>query len=240
MAVMGFLLPAQTTEDERSRSAQVAVLPIGSFEQHGPYLPLVTDTVIASLIALAISESYPVLHVAPITISCSQEHSAWPGTISISARTLHTVIFDIRDSLRASGIGKLVLVNGHGGNYVLRNVVQEATTSGPHMALFPGGSDWAKAREAAGMETTDHQDMHAGELETSILLDGCPEIIREGYQSGDHLADSRPHLLTRGIQEYTQSGIIGRPSLASAAKGKAAMASLIQSFGDCLRSMMAD
>jgi creatinine amidohydrolase len=236
---MEFLFPAQTTEDERSRNAQVAILPIGSFEQHGPYLPLATDTVIASLIALALSGSYPVLHVAPIAISCSHEHSAWPGTVSISARTLYAVISDIRDSLHQSGIRKLVLVNGHGGNYVLQNVVQEATISGPYMALFPSADDWVKAREAAGLVTTDQQDMHAGELETSILLDGCPGIIRDGYQSADHLADNRSHLLTRGMQEYTESGIIGRPSLASTAKGKAAMASLIQSFGECMRSMMA-
>jgi creatinine amidohydrolase len=153
---------------------------------------------------------------------------------------LYAVVSDVRDSLRASGISKLVLVNGHGGNYVLQNVIQEGTISGPHMALFPASGDWAKAREAAGLVTTDHQDMHAGELETSILLEGCPGVIREGYESGDHLADSRPHLLTRGIREYTESGIIGRLSLASAAKGKAAMASLIQSFGECMRSMMAD
>jgi creatinine amidohydrolase len=60
----------------------------------------------------------------PITISCSHEHAAWRGTVSISARTLHHVITDVADSLAASGIDRLVMVSGHGGNYVLAKVAQ--------------------------------------------------------------------------------------------------------------------
>jgi creatinine amidohydrolase len=72
--------------------------------------------------------------------------------------------------LTRSGFGSLVLVNGHGGNYVLSNLVQEASAAGRRMALFPGREDWKKARLDAALETTDHEDMHAGELETSVLL----------------------------------------------------------------------
>ncbi len=185
------LMPISTTEDERARNTTVAVLPIGSFEQHGPYLPL-------------------------------------------TSRTLHAVITDIQQSLRQSGISKLVLINGHGGNYVLRNIVQEATVDGPVMALFPASADWVRAREAAEMATTDHEDMHAGELETSILMHACPKLVRDGYQNSDHTADDRSALLTLGMEGYTTSGIIGRPSLASAAKGKSVIASLVESFARCL------
>jgi creatinine amidohydrolase len=76
-----------------------------------------------------------------ITILCSHEHSSWPGTLSISARTLSAIIADITQSLEQSGISKVVLVNGHGGNYALSNVVQEANVSGKRMALFPTGED---------------------------------------------------------------------------------------------------
>ena len=231
------LMPISTTEDERARNATIAVLPIGSFEQHGPYLPLITDTAIACIIAQAVSDTYPVLRVPPVTISCSHEHKAWPGTVSISSSTLHTVITDIQQSLRRSGIGKLVLINGHGGNYVLRNIVQEATVDGPVMALFPASVDWVHARRAAGMVTTDHEDMHAGELETSILMHACPELVRDGYQNSDHTADDRPALLTLGMEGYTTSGIIGRPSLAAASKGKSAIASLVESFAQCLAAL---
>ncbi|MGI5403946.1 creatininase family protein [Streptomyces sp. CA-135486] len=226
------LLPRDSTEDVRTRQADVAVLPIGSFEQHGAFLPLVTDTVVACTIAREIAAAHPVHHLPPLTISCSHEHAAWPGTVSISAATLHAVVRDIADSLRRSGVRSLILVNGHGGNYVLRNVVQESAGSGMRMALFPGSADWDAARAAAGVQTPSHSDMHAGEVETSILLHSHPELVRPGYETSDFLADDRKHLLTLGMTAYTKSGVIGRPSMASADKGKKLLASLVESFGE--------
>jgi creatinine amidohydrolase len=231
---MNYLIPIQSTEDERSREATTAILPIGSFEQHGPNLPMTTDTIIASVIAEAIADSYPVLHLAPIGITCSHEHAAWPGTVSISAVTLYAVISDIHKSLRQSGIKNLVLINAHGGNYVLKNVVQESTVTAPCMALFPTGEDWRVARKFAKLESRDHEDMHAGELETSILLHACPEVVKNGHDKGDHTSGERSGLLTFGMKEYTTSGIIGRPSLASARKGNELISSLVESFASCL------
>jgi creatinine amidohydrolase len=166
-----------------------------------------------------------------VTISCSHEHAGWPGTVSISAATLHAVVRDVAESLRRAGVPKLVLVNGHGGNYVLGNVVQEAHGD---MALFPGMDEWEEARRAAGIETTGDSDMHAGELETSILLHAHPELVRDGYDTADHLADDRRHLLTTGMAAYTGTGVIGRPSLARADKGRDALRNLVAAFGDRL------
>lgn len=223
-------LPLATTQDVKQQSPTVAILPIGSFEQHGPYLPLVTDTLFASIIANAIAHVYSVLQLPPITVSCSHEHKAWPGTVSISACTLYAVVSDIHDSLQRAGVPKLILINGHGGNYVLRNVVQEASEHRPSMALFPSGSDWDRARIASEMVTSNHDDMHAGELETSMLLHACPQVVRNGYQNSDNLTNDRADLLTLGMTAYTSSGVIGRPSLANAAKGKVPIVSLIESF----------
>ena len=236
---MRHLLPTATSADERGRSAKAAILPIGSFEQHGDYLPLMTDTIVASAICAELSSSYPLLHLPPMTISCSQEHSAWPGTVSISSRTLTAVIEDVACSLTCSEIPALVLVNGHGGNYVIGNIVQEANARGTRMALFPSGEDWKEARAAAGLQTTMHEDMHAGELETSLLMHTWPEMVRDGYESADWLCNDRRHLLTRGMAPYTSSGVIGRPSLGSADKGKAILASLVQSFADVLSALAA-
>ncbi|MER5433573.1 creatininase family protein [Streptomyces sp. NPDC002588] len=229
------LLPADTTEDVRARAAggapQVAVLPVGSFEQHGPYLPLATDTLVACAIAREIAGAYPVHLLPPVTIACSHEHAAWPGTVSISSVTLHAVVGDIAASLRRSGVEALVLVNGHGGNYVLGNAVQESSARGERMALFPAPEDWEAARERSGVETSLLTDMHAGEIETSILLHAHPELVRPGNESADFTADDRRHLLTLGMSAYTDSGVIGRPSLGSAEKGKELLASLADSFG---------
>ncbi|MBB2938182.1 creatinine amidohydrolase [Amycolatopsis bartoniae] len=225
------LLPFTTTTSFSELAAPVAVLPVGSFEQHGAFLPLSTDTVIACTLARELAAAHPVHLLPPVTISCSHEHAAWPGTVSISAKTLHAVITDIAGSLRESGIPYLVLVNGHGGNYVLANVVQE---SRGRMALFPGLAEWESARAAAGLTTTADDDMHAGELETSILLHAHPGLVRPGFESADSVAHDRRHLLTVGLEGYTKSGVLGRPSLATAEKGRDVLAALVESFGEYL------
>lgn len=230
------LLTTATARDERERDASVALLPIGSFEQHGDYLPLITDTIVACAIANKIAESNSVLVLPPVTISCSHEHAAWHGTVSISSQTLYRIITEAADSIRRSGVQHLVLINGHGGNYVLSNVVQEYTAAhGPVMSLFPQNHSWSKARTDAGMETDNHTDMHAGELETSILLAVAPYVLRPGFETSDWTAtDDRPALLTYGMSEYTKSGVIGRPSLATREKGERALASLEESFKESI------
>ncbi|WP_054044386.1 creatininase family protein [Alloactinosynnema sp. L-07] len=229
-----YLVPLTTTADVRDLGAKVALLPVGSLEQHGPHLPLVTDTVIACTIAREVAAAYPVQLLPPVTISCSHEHAAWPGTVSISARTLHAVVEDIADSLRRSGVPHLVVVNGHGGNYVLSNVVQEAMGA---MALFPSLDDWLGARALAGIETSMDTDMHAGEVETSILLHAHPDLVKPGYETSDHVADDRRHLLTLGMSAYTESGVVGRASLASARKGEDLLAGLVAAFAGHLAAL---
>src|SRR6266511_5416316 len=96
----GYLFPLSTTFEERERAARVALLPVGSFEQHGPFLPLATDTVVAVTVARAVGTVTPVLQLPPVAISCSHEHAAWAGTVSISAGTLYAVVNDIAESLR--------------------------------------------------------------------------------------------------------------------------------------------
>jgi len=82
--------------------------------------------------------------------------------------------------------------------------------------------------------------MHAGEIETSVLLYPYPELVLDGYQTADWVADDRRHLLTTGMGEYTRSGVIGRPSLGSAEKGKAVLASLVDSFASVLEILRRD
>jgi creatinine amidohydrolase len=231
------LLPNTTSADERHRGASIAVLPVGSFEQHGAHLPLATDAMIATVIAQEIAETYDLFLLPAITIACSHEHAGFPGTVSISAATLHAMINDIAASLAANGVHRLLIVNGHGGNYVLSNIVQEASIHGPTMALFPRTADWDSARAASGMTTNGHDDMHAGELETSILLHAHPDVVRPEHKSADHDANHRPHLLTLGLRAYTTTGVIGRPSLGTAEKGKAVLDDLIRAAGSYIEQL---
>lgn len=234
------LLPTGTSEDEKRRAAPVAVLPVGSFEQHGPCLPLATDTIVACAIAERVAASYDLFLLPPVTISCSHEHGGWPGTVSISHTTLTAVVTDIMASLRLSGPPRLALISGHGGNYVLSNIVQEANVAGPAMTLFPTREDWAAARTAAGLASGGHDDMHAGELEVSLLRHVCPELVRVGVEKTDHQAAERKLLLVRGMAGYTRTGVIGEPSKGSADKGRLILQALVGSFKDHLDALTAD
>jgi creatinine amidohydrolase len=229
------LITTATSTDEAKRGATVALLPVGSFEQHGDHLPLTTDTLVACIIANRLAITYNLFLLPPITMSCSHEHESFEGTVSISSRTLIATIDDVQSSLARSGVRYLVLVNGHGGNYVLSNIAQEANVVERSIALFPGREDFRIARERAGMETTTSEDMHGGEWETSILLHSHTHLVRSTYSQNDHDAPQRPHLLITGIRAYATRGIVGRPSVASAAKGQAALDSLTSSFSDVLK-----
>jgi creatinine amidohydrolase len=126
--------------------------------------------------------------LSPVAIGCSHEHAA---------------------SLQAGGIHRLLIVNGHCGNYVLSNVMQEASTSGPVMALFPSRAGLDAARQVGGLATDSHTDMHVGELETSILLQAMPDVVGPVYRDADHEADDRL-LLTLCMAGYTKR--VSRPT----------------------------
>ena len=200
----------------------LAVLPVGAFEQHGGHLPLrdrQPDRGPRSPGGLAENVGGLLLPVLPI--SCSQEHSGFPGTVWLTAGTLAAVVADIRASLAHSGIERLAIVNAHGGNLVLAHLVREANLDGPRVWLGPGRHIQEAAFAAAGIETGVHDDMHAGEYETSVLLHCWPHLVRM-EAAADELAE-RPLLAVRGLAAYSRSGVVGRPTRATAEKGSKAL-----------------
>ena len=214
---------------------ELAVLPVGAFEQHGSHLPLATDSLIAGALAAGLADKTGALLLPVLPVSCSQEHAGFPGTVWLAAGTLAAVVGDIRTSLAHAGIERLAIVNAHGGNLVLAHLAREANLDGPRVWLGPGRHIQEAAFAAAGIETSVHDDMHAGEYETSVLLHCWPGLVRMA-DATDELAE-RPQLAVRGLAAYSRSGTVGRPTRATAAKGEAALAAMVEAMAAEVREL---
>jgi creatinine amidohydrolase len=201
------------------RADALVLVPIGSTEQHGPHLPLSTDTVIAQAVAeRAVGALSPVSAlVAPaIPYGASGEHADFPGTISIGHEALQAVIMETARSL-ALWAGRLVYVNGHGGNV--------ATLDAAVSRLRAEGHDvaWAGCGVPGG-------DAHAGFTETSVMLHLAPELVRPSAGvTGETrpLAELMPDLVARGVRAVSPSGVLGDPAGASAEKGREIVAAMV-------------
>ena len=214
---------------------ELAVLPVGAFEQHGPHLPLATDSLIAGALAGGLAERLGALLLPALPVSCSQEHAGFPGTVWLAAGTLAAVVGDIRASLAHAGVERLAIVNAHGGNLVLAHLAREANLAGPHVWLGPGRHIQEAAFAAAGIETSVHDDMHAGEYETSVLLHCHPNLVRM-EAAADELAE-RPLLAVKGLAAYSRSGTVGRPTRATAEKGRVALEAMVAAMAAEVREL---
>lgn len=207
---MSSSLSTLSTRDITSRSRPIIALPIGSCEQHGPHLPLDTDTRIAIALCQRLASANSSILIAPaIAIAASGEHDGFAGTLSIGTSALTTVIVElVRSAKWAAGV---VLVNGHGGNAqavqtaiaVLRNEQRRATAWWPQLG--------------------DDDDAHAGCTETSMMLAIAPEVVRmELAEVGviTPLTNLLDTLRVDGVASVSPNGVLGDPRTASAAHGQ--------------------
>lgn len=217
----------------------VAFLPIGATEQHGYHLPISTDALIAEAIANELSKRFGPSYCVPVLpYSASFEHADFPGCISLRIHTLTAVVTDIVQSLKRSGISHVVIINGHGGNHLLRNIVQELNAEDPRTVWgpFPNRRHWEEAYRAAGIRETISRDMHAGEGETSLIMHLMPKAVKEDKRS-DCDVPNRPLLETVGMKPYTESGTIGFPTRATAEKGRLLLQSLTDQIASTLEGI---
>lgn len=215
----GPILGRATWEELWDRSPRpLLVVPIGSCEQHGPHLPLDTDTRIALALADGLVEAFDtgdVMITPPITISASGEHAAFPGTLSIGTEVMEEVLVELaRSADWSSGI---VFVNGHGGNSV---PVQRACRR-----LLDEGR-----RVMVWSPSIRHGDAHAGESETSLMLAIAPELVRMHLATPgrtEPLADLIEDIRAGGVAAVSRTGVLGDPTLAEATHGRALLTRLI-------------
>ena len=207
-------MPSSPTWPEVPRNACV-VIPVGSFEQHGPHLPLDTDTQIAAHLCTTAAHGISSVVIAPpLSITASGEHAGFPGTMSIGTEALTTVIVElVRSCDWAMGV---ILVHGHGGNLA---AVQRATTL-LHSEQRNIASWWPRIQGS---------DAHAGHTETSLMLAINPQSVRlDKVVIGNvqPMSELQHDLQTQGVKAVSENGILGNASTATAEHGEEILTAL--------------
>ena len=214
MTVQGEL--GECTSGQLSGTAPTLIVPVGSTEQHGPHLPLDTDTRIAVAVAHRAAADRGHLLAPAIAYGASGEHQGFPGTVSIGTAALRTVLVEYGRSA-CDWAGQLVFVNGHGGNTeALRDAVALLRAEGRDAA-------WCSCFDDGG-------DAHAGHTETSLLLHLWPHLVHTDRCEPGNVAPL-PELMGRmrrgGVAAVSETGVLGDPSTASAAAGEQIMARMV-------------
>jgi len=216
--------------ERRLREVDVALLPIGAIEQHGPHLPLDTDAFdaeyLARRVAEACSEPWPlVLPLVPYGVSYLHEDFA--GTISVTNEALSQLVYDIGMSCARNGITKLVVSNGHGGNSPTLQVAAQMINRDANIFTCVETGETSNVDLALLCETSN--DVHAGEIETSTCLATRPDLVALDKAEAFVPEFSSRYLdftAKRSVEWYARtarissSGVLGDPGQASIEKGK--------------------
>lgn len=224
---------------------RLLVVPVGSCEQHGPHLPLDTDTRIASSVARRACDGLPGVGLAPaIPIGASGEHADFAGTLSIGTSALTSVLVEL--GRHASVFWPaMLLVNGHGGNVpALRSAVSLLRSEGRECHAWNAALPAAVLAEAApgGFPPGAPADPHAGRYETSLMLAIAPSsVLASAAEPGDTrpLASLMPALTEHGVRAVSPNGVLGDPSGASAAEGSRLLNALVTRLRDQIQPLLA-
>ncbi|WP_164821482.1 creatininase family protein [Paenibacillus koleovorans] len=219
------LTMSHTWRDFEQTRPQIAVLPVGAVEQHGSHLPVGTDCFIAAEFAERLALHLDAYLLPTLAITCSIEHRKALGTVYLRADTLALVIRDIADSLCESGFKQLLIVNGHGGNYILKPAIREFNRdyedrqAEMEVVLLAGAIVGANA--GGPNQHPASSDVHAGEKETSLMLHLHPELVRESVPGGSVLPEVDQSMLDYlDMTETCADGYWGYPESASPEKGR--------------------
>lgn len=185
--------------------APLVVVPVGSCEQHGPHLPIDTDTVIARALADAVAVARDDCVVAPpLSITASGEHHGFPGTLSIGTEIMAGVVIELARS--ADWADGVVFVNGHGGNHTALQRAAEVFEVERRRVLV-----WSPRIEGG--------DPHAGRTETSLMLHLAPDRVDLAAAVAGPVP-TLAELVRHGVREVSDSGVLGDPTTASAEHGR--------------------
>lgn len=218
----------------------VAVLPVAAVEQHGPHLPLSVDaTLLQGVIDAALPQlpaGLPALFLPPQNVGLSPEHIRFPGTLTLSPATVIALWTEIGECVARSGVKKLLLFNGHGGQVSVMDIVARELRT--RCGLIVYSASWFSLplpdAVAGQFSAEEHRfGIHAGEIETSMMLHLAPGTVRmehaQNFRSTSQDRSERYAILGNGksaklgwqMQDYHPAGAVGNAAGATADKGRA-------------------
>jgi mycofactocin precursor peptide peptidase len=213
-------------EVEATGRSRLLALPIGSLEQHGPHLPLNTDTRIATELATRLGAIRPDVMVAPpLAYGASGEHAGFPGTLLLDHEVLARLVVELVRSARDAFAG-VILISAHGGNDAALSMVGEQCRADGDAVLI-----WS-ARTPGG-------DAHAGRTETSIMLAIDDSVVRTDLAEAgctEPIEAIMPRLRAEGVRPISSNGVLGDPAGASATEGRELLAAMTAHLAEAVAS----
>lgn len=246
-------LPYLTTDQvaELPKERAVVVLPIASIEQHGPHLPIYTDTIIVQEVlnrTLALlPDDFPVWILPLLPYGKSNEHAGFAGTVTLTSETLIQVLKEIGASVARSGFRRFAILNGHGGNTEIIDFVIRDIREQTGLLVFALHLYLRIATPSAGLTEAERvYGIHAGDVETSILLRCRPDLVRRELAPASlpaHLQTLKyppfmgPLTFAWLTQDITPTGVLGDATAADPAKGERFLSDAAAETADLLREI---
>lgn len=221
----------------------IGVLPFGALEQHGPHLPLATDTLTAEHVARGVAEALDAVLLPAIPYGETWNNAGYPGTVSLAPATVAAIASDIARAVTGAGARALVVVNGDWGNRAPLAAAASALDEGGIRMLvldYPGYEEAADAVQQSPRAAPGLSIRHAEEIETSTTLAIAPELVRRDREVAEYPrfpADfgTRPMQL----HPFSRSGVFGDPRPATAQKGRAVLDATVEASVAAVRAFLA-
>jgi creatinine amidohydrolase len=216
------------------RGKTIAIIPVGSCEQHGPHLPYSTDALLADEFsrraAEALGKEIPVIVLPSVNFGCSEEHMDFPFTMSLSVSTFSCLMEDLCRSLSRTGLRRIIIFNGHGGNMSALNAIvfELRRKTGAQVAVI---DLWRLVEDAySKIRDSKSKEIHAAEAETSLMMSLFNELVKTAVPEENERTRAKTlrHFELEGsglsafswfTSDVSKSGVIGDASKATAEKG---------------------
>lgn len=207
----------QTIDEIVASNPELAVLPIGSIEQHGAHLPVGTDWYIATALGRKVAEKTGGYLLPSLPVSTCREHMGKKGSVWMDPDVFYQMLMSMINSLKEQGFKRVLTLQCHGGIFIMTPIVRQVNaTSNPDFMMVNIDSSVMPG----GITGYGEGEIHAGESETSLMLHIAPETVHMEKAVASWPTMPRPYLSYGSIFRAGESGVWGDPTIATAEKGE--------------------